>query len=620
MTTPLWKEPQVLRQTWQKLGQLLADPSQGNVAAVIGDLAKITAQSNITNASKFLSSFLRWKGKPFNLEKHFIFEELFSLRRAPSLLCIMARQVGKTVALAADSVYVCGNQPNINILHVTPLYEQIRRFSTMYIKPMIEESPLRHLLVAPQSVDTVLQREFINGSRMLFSFAALTCDRIRGLSADVLKIDEVQDLAHEHLPVIMETMSASPLQIFQASGTPKTFDNLIAVLHEESSMAEWFIPCIRCTTNGKRTWNIPCTEFHLAKMIGPLRDDITLDNPALICYKCGKPLYPSIGHWVHRYPERAWLFPGYHAAQPIMPTHYGSRQKWQVLLGKIAGRHNFTEDRLVNEVFGESFDRSSKLVSLSELDRVSVLGPNTDEHARSKCRQYQLLVLAVDWGGGGIQERSFTTMALLGYRFDGKIDVLWGKRLMTPHDHLAEAQVIMHYFRLFRPHYVAHDYTGAGALRETFLVQSGLHPSQLFAAEYVRAAIQQPVWHVPPTDYHPRDHYRVDKSRTLITTCSAIRVGQIRFFDRDYRGPDDPGLIRDFLSLTELKVQTTAAGELYRVGKIKGTIDDFAQAVNIGCACIWHRMKAWPDFGELVKYMVTEDQFNRLEHPEQFLQ
>jgi hypothetical protein len=407
----------------------------------------------------------------------------------------------------------------------------------------------------------------------------------------------------EHLPILLETLSASEWALRQYTGTPKTLDNTLEGLWQTSSQAEWFIPCLHCTT-----WNIPALEFNLEKMIGPYRTDISEKAPATICHKCGKAISPRLGRWVHRYPERVWSQAGYHVPQIIMPLHYAHPDKWSELLAKQAGKGNTTTNVFYNEVLGESYDTAAKLVTLTEINAVSVLGPNTDEAALARCAGYEFRVLGVDWGGGGEKQISFTTLALLGARSDGSIDVIWGKRLLTPHDHLREARDVLRYMQLFKPEILAHDYTGAGSLRETFIIQAGIPVRQVMPCQYIRSASQKPCYHVAPTPQHPRSHYRVDKSRSLLLTCALIKCKKMRLFDPDYRSDEDRGLLYDFLSLTEEKIGTMAAGEIYRIGRQEGFSDDFAQSVNLGCVAIWHRTGVWPNVADMTHYALTAEQ------------
>jgi hypothetical protein len=288
--------------------------------------------------------------------------------------------------------------------------------------------------------------------------------------------------------------------------------------------------------------------------------------------------------------------------------HYADPAKWAELKAKQAGVGNTPQYAFYNEVLGESFDTAAKLVSLTELNAVSNLGPCTLHAAREAQHKYVRTALAIDWGGGGEKQISFTTLAFLGMLSNGNIDVLWGKRLLTPHDHMREAQEIQHHWNYFRPTILAHDYTGAGSLRETFLIQSGIPAARVMPCMYVRSASQKPCRHIPPTQQHPRSHYRVDKSRTLLLTCTCIKCKAIHFFDADYKSPNDTGLIRDFLALIEEKTTTMAASEVYRIDRQAGMTDDFAQAVNIGCVALWHASGNWPDLGKIAYYNLAEKQ------------
>jgi hypothetical protein len=454
----------------------------------------------------------------------------------------------------------------------------------------------------------VLHKSFINGSQMLFSFALLDADRIRGISADEVDIDEIQDMNREHLPIIAETMSHSKWAIRKFTGTPKTLDNTLQGLWEESSQAEWFVPCFHCTTNGAPTWNIPAEEFHLLDMIGPWHADISEKNPATICYKCRQPISPRYGRWFHRYDERRWEHAGYHIPQIIMPLHFADPEKWSVLLAKQQGKGNTPTNVFFNEVLGESYDTASKLVTLTELNKVSTLWPNSDQAGRDHIGGYKLRAMGIDWGGGGEDGVSFTALALVGLRHNGKLDVIWGRRLLTPHDHIREARETLQYTMMLKPHVIAHDYTGAGTIRETLLVQAGIPRRVIMPCQMVRSAVAAPCYHVSPTEQHPRDHYRVDKSRTLLLTCSCIKMEHMQFFKSDYISDEDRGLIRDFLALTEEKVQTQAAGEIYKIGRAEGFTDDFAQAVNLACVAIWHREKEWPNLAALAEFSLTKAQ------------
>lgn len=548
----------------------------------------------------FLPFFYRWDGRPLTLAHHPQFESAYGLDFPKQTLYRTARQVGKSLTEAVSGTMRASLIPDFKVLYITPLFDQVRRLSSNYVRPLIENSPFKNLWTDATTDRSVLQRTFLSRGMLQFSFALLDCDRVRGFRTDELDLDEIQNMDRTHLPIIKETMSHSRWGLTRMSGTPLTPENFIDLLWHQSSQAEWIIPCLAC-----RRWNIPSLAYDLERMIGPWRADICTERPGLICagVKCGRPIDPRLGHWEHRQASKRSSFPGYHIPQPIMHIHYASPEKWTELLAKRDGQGGYTEDRYKNEVLGESCGRGVNLVGLDELKAACRL-PYTNDPKQmppadllERYYRYPHRVLAVDWGGGGEEMISLTTLALLGMAAGGKIDVLWGRRLLTPHDHHAEAEECLHWFRHFRCQYFVHDFNGAGDLRETVMVhgRSGLD-DRMVRVSYGRPARRQIVLYHPPSDVNPRGFYHVDKSYTLLVTCNAIRRGFLSFFRFDERSELEPGLVRDFLALYEDKRPTHFGGDLYTVRSNAMLRDDFAQAVNMGASMLWHSQDCWPNF------------------------
>ena len=573
---------------------------------------KLCEAGGIQTLEPLLPLLFNLNGRPYSLYDYFPFSPVFRTQMPTNLVLITGRQVSKSTSMAAHGVALSNSIPHFSTLFVTPRYEQIRRFSTEYVGTFIKQSPVRDLWTSTETTGNVLLRTFNNGSRMFFSFALLDVDRIRGIPAKKVGIDEAQDMDPDHIPIIRETMSASKeYGITQITGTPKTLDNFIHGEWMRSSRAEWFTPCFACGA-----WNIASLEHHLEDMLGPFRDDISEGSPATICYKCRKPINPRYGRWVHRHPERRWERLGLHVPQPIMPLHYAIPKKWSELLQKREGASNTAPHVFINEILGESSATGNQLVTLPDLQEAAVLPwannpmeppPEIFEHLG----EYRTTVLGVDWGGGGEDGVSFTVLALLGFRMDGKIDVLWGRRLLNPHEHIKEAKEILNYFQLFKPTFIAHDYTGAGILRETFLIQAGVPIDRIIPIQYVRSATHSLMTFHLATPQHQRTWYSLDKTRSLIYVTSSIKLKLIRFFQYDYKSDDVPGLLHDFLALIDEKRPGTHAGDIYLIKRATGFTDDFAQAVNLGCAAIWHANDAWPDFAAGANYRLTSDQIRQ---------
>lgn len=571
---------------------------QDSVMARAVLLKQLAGKGAFPSLEPILPLILNLNGRPYTIRDHYPFGPLFRVLTPKNQVWKTGRQLSKSTSLAAHGIVVANAIPFFKTLYVTPLYEQIRRFSNNYVRPFIDQSPIKSQWTGSDTENSVLQRSFKNKSLMLFSFALLDADRVRGVSSDRMCIDEVQDMDPDHIPIIQETMSYSRFAISHFTGTPKSIDNPLEGLYKRSSQAEWFIPCHSC-----KHWNIPSIDHDLDAIIGPMNIHISEKSPGTICAKCRKPINPRHGRWVHRHPDRRWQFAGYHVPQLILPLHFSDPEKWNTLLLKREGYGNMTQAQFYNEVLGESVDAGQKLISETELRGACILPwenhKEPDDKALANLNDYRTRVLAIDWGGGGEEGISFTVVAALGFRHDGTIDVLWAKRLLIGGDHLQEAVECMKWSTKFKCDFVAHDYTGAGTVRETVMVQAGFNLDRVLAMRLVRSASQDLIVYKPPTAINHRAHYSLDKTRSLLYTCQAIKLKQIRFFQYDWSSQDAPGLIADFLALVENKAESRLGGDIYTITRNTLLSDDFAQAVNIGCAGLWHINEAWPNFAQL---------------------
>ena len=562
-------------------------------------------QSKIPSLTPLLPLLLQLKGKPYTLDNHFPFEPFFRTRLPRVTLLKTGRQVSKSTSLAAQGVIFANAIPYFATLYVTPLFEMVRRFSHQYVREFIERSPVKRLFVGQKTLNSVLQRSFLNGSTMFFSYALLDAERTRGIPADKNVIDEVQDMQFDLLPIIHETLSGSSWAVRQYAGTPKSLDNTIEHLWQESSQAEWVI---RCQQAGCGHWNIPALAYDLYAMIGPARDDVSEQAPGVVCAKCRKPLNPRTGHWLHASPQKRWQFAGYHVPQIILPMHYANPEKWAILVGKMHGQGNTTPTTFLNEVCGESSDAGAKLLTVADLKRAACLPwPRKRPEALAQRSRYLHCLLAVDWGGGGgrlassldTEKRlrtSFTTVAVIGATVQGHLEVCYGERSVRTHEWEYEAQWVLQLLRDFQCEYLVHDYGGAGAGREVLIRQAGFPPQRLVPVKYHGAASKNLLVYHEPTADHPRHWYSLDKSRSLALTCLAIKFGHIRFFEYDFHSAEDPGLLHDFLALLEEKFSNRGGTDAYYISSHPSLPDDFAQAVNIGSCAMWHLLQQWPDF------------------------
>ena len=607
ITNNLAEIPDKVRKAAQFLMDLPSDTSvdASHYTSLVDALAVLYEAGKLTTLVPSLPLLLRLKGKPFSLHNHFVMEPLFTTRPPRSTVYKAARQISKSTSLAAQRALYATLIPYFSSLYIAPRFEQSRRFSNNYVKPFLTDSPIGQTMLNPAAEQSVLQRTFRNNSLLHFSFAFLDADRTRGIAADAVSFDEVQDIDTDFIPIITETLSASEYDWRQYAGTPKTMDNTLQLLWEESSQAEWITPCDSC-----HHWNIASVDYDLLEMIQAA-------GPS--CAKCGNLVDPATGHWEHRYPDRRNDFEGRHVPQIIMPMHYeinpatGDRTKWRQI---YIAKSKMDKAKFYNEKLGESCDVRVSLLTRENLQKASVLRhKNTMAEGLALVDQYHERTIGVDWGGGGEQGISYTTAAVLGHRPDGVIDLLYGERFVTVADPAEEAKILLRYFHAFRCSIFAHDFGGAGAIRETLMLQAGIPIDQIFPACYVRATAADMVTYKPPTNFSSRGYYSVDKARSLVLLCMLIKAGQFRFPQFESWSE----LSDDMLALAEDRHSMPSGPDIYLVTRKANRSDDFVHSVNYAALCYWHAHQHYPELAEKLGIRLTPEQETSLNPPPHIL-
>jgi hypothetical protein len=553
-------------------------------------------------------------GKPLTLDNHFQMRSLFSRVIPPQKTYKTGRQVSKSMSNAVQSILFAATNPFHNILHIAPLYVHIERFSNDYVAPLLAHSPCRNALTGPDCKRAILQRSLKNGSNLIFTFAFHDCTRVRGITANLLKYDEYQSLDQSFEPIINQTLAAAELKSsgrneeganlagIMRFGTPLTLDNGLEQAWTFSSQAEWCIPCRRC-----KKLNIPSLREDIEKMMGPKRrtEPVTPETPGLVCAKCGHYLYTREGQWIHLFPERREKHAGYHIPQCVMTFHCEKATAWERLQQYRFNENVMSKAQFYNEICGESYDHGQKLISVTDLKKVAVLPPKTDKDIHLKWiaqGRYKYWGVGIDWGGGGVSGISKTAFALAGMRSDGIIEVFTGYRSNTPNDHNREAARTRDICNVFRCQFAAMDYAVAGSLRYTKLLDHGFNSRMIVPMEYVKIGQGAIARHAPaiPEDLIPA-RIQMHKARSLLILSFLIRAGRIRFFEYDYKTPEEPGLLHDFTALAEEYVPMKTVGDEYRIIHVP-TLgpDDFAQAVNYAVCALYTFEGGYPDTGSIL--------------------
>jgi hypothetical protein len=473
--------------------------------AQINEIVRNESPETLLSRSDILPLLFKVRGVPYSLDGYPQFKEMYSSLLPRDMLLMCGRQLGKSMNLSRSEVLDCLTIPFFQILYVAPLQSQTQRYSTLYLKEAIGTCTFAQYIQMADSqgesriVKSVMHQTFYNDSGIQLTYAKTSSDRARGIYADRIDFDEIQDQLIDNIPVITESLTASSWGLRRFTGTAKTTDNTIESLWQDSSQSEWVMRCSGCNH-----WNIPNLD-------GKIMDMIHVDG--LRCVKCGKRLDVRAGQFVPAYPDRVPIFSGYHIPQIVVPAIVENPDKWSALFRKIM---HLPLPIILQEVMGISCSIGARIITQADIDRQSTL-PSMKE-LQKRAGRYAFTVGGVDWGIA--EHDSFTVHTIIGIAPDGQIDVLWARRFIgfDPEETLkAIAQ--------------AHTFYGCRMLAADFGM--GFDKNFLLANRFGIPVVQmQYVRQNKLLGYsalHSQARWTVDKTTALELLFLAIKYGRISF-------------------------------------------------------------------------------------------
>ena len=479
-----------------------------------------------TYGSDWVQDYLYLDGKPFSLLNHPFAVDIYD-QDNPSLLMITCRQVGKSTTIANMLTMRSCLTPYWKQLFLTPQQEQTQRFSQARYDRVLTQSPrLRGRWVDTSVESRVLYKRFKNGSECYLSYAATNADRVRGITAQEVFYDEVQDMDYDGvIPVVSEVQSSFDVAYERFCGTPKTMENTIERLWQQSTQTEWAIRCDGC---GKFSMLLDPRCFGLK---GP------------ICTACGAYLNPRHGVWVDQriFPEghKGPFRKGFHISQPMIPLNVPASMpkdsrsqaialgRWNRILAKY---ETYSQSKFMNEVMGRSDSLGVRLITLEELNAFCLDYAITDVPMSNK--SYDAIVAGVDWSGGGADGNSLTVLYIWG--------VLRGNDM-----HRVRLETL--YFKIYDstnpissgiiddiirkcPHYqvdlVIGD-AGGGALANDYL--RGALGERARQVQYKGGAGSAATATKPPFYWNKRDRYIAERTNMLDHFLVYVKNGGARF-------------------------------------------------------------------------------------------
>lgn len=387
-----WEEELSDNEIWKPEPEILEEPLVlESRSAKLPDTARLLPSKFAEYAFYYPST----DGQGFS---KFTFDGRRHMRRiydtpAKRILLFCGRQVEKSTLIGNISLTYCCLITAYRVLYVSPSNAQTKTFSNDRIKEPIETSPLLRKFTTSMLSSNILEKQFVNRSKITMRYAFLNADRTRGIPAFQLNLDEFQDIMADNIPVIEQCLSHAPdlLKRYIYSGTPKSLDNNLEYYRASmSTQGEWVVPCEAHTPHH---WNI-LGEKNIGKK-------------GLSCEKCGKvinPMHPK-AQWARMVEEAP--FESYRIPQLMVPW-----KPWEEIL---LDYERYPRDKFYNEVLGVSFD--SGLRPLTQGQLMECCNPHihmTDSTNYKTLSHTQPVYCGIDWGCHDDQTRILTES---GYKY-----------------------------------------------------------------------------------------------------------------------------------------------------------------------------------------------------------
>jgi hypothetical protein len=399
------------------------EPDPGDSPLTAEEIAKKQSGLIKVSPSQFVEFAIKVPSKKEQKLVPFSFEQRRYLRRpydsaANRTLLKTARQVEKSTLLGNKCLSMCCLDTSFNVLYVSPTKVQTNTFSQDRLKEPIENSEILKAWTTTKLSDNVFHKKFVNNSQITLRYAYHNADRVRGIPADLILIDELQDVLTDNIPVIEQCASHSEFKLYIYAGTPKSLDNCIERYWTDfSTQNEWVVPCDHHgLPNDPSTWHWNVLGIS------------NIGKSHLICDRCGAQIFPMHpnAQWAAMNPK-VWErlpepFDGYRIPQLMVPW-----KEWHEII------HSLETASLAvfhNETLGLSYDSGTR--PLRKQDLIDNCTPGllfTAEkfnELKLKFGKHTPIFAGIDWGGGS-STHSYTVIALGAY-LDGFFTTFYLRR------------------------------------------------------------------------------------------------------------------------------------------------------------------------------------------------
>jgi len=449
---------------------------------------------------------------------------LYNLK-SNAMMFKFGRQTHKSTTLAFKLSLPAIKYSPFHTLYVAPTGNQVSVFSTDKLNSALRESHIvRDHYFDTKTKDQISYKELRNGSKIYLRSAYHTADSIRGISADMTAIDEIQDVISDHIPVIEQSMSHSlakwehlaeeqpslPMHLFNSkiyAGTPKTVENTMEIYWNQSTQNEWII---KCENQGCKKYNF-INEYNIG-------------DTCLICNKCGKPIHYRDGQWVAMNPEG--FIDGFRLPQIVLNwvNNAKNEKAWQINI--IRTRKIYSTEKYFNEVLALPYAAAKHPMSVAEI--------------KGCCREYYMVEEAmalhdsvaksganfagIDWGKGDTASGTSYSMLTISTWHQSVFKVLFKKRYTgRMSEPIAQVKDMLRIINLFKCLLTIAD-TGDGRTSNAMMVQA-LGISR-FAEIYEHGSLKKKIkWD------KDKGYYIINRTQVMTDYIMEIKRAQVHFFN-----------------------------------------------------------------------------------------
>lgn len=474
---------------------------------------------------QFASNIFQLNGTPLHMPPESM-KHLIPIYNKPSTATVLkfGRQTHKSTILGYKTAIPAVRYPYYHVLYAAPTGKQVSVFSTDKLDTALKDSPIiKNNYFDTKTKDQISYKELVNGSKIYLRSMFHTADSIRGISADAVEIDEVQDIVSDQISVVEQAMSHSlakwerlketipglPMHLFNNklyAGTPKTVENTLErYCWANSTQNEWIIKCR----------NTGCKKYNFI-------NENNIGETCLICNKCGKPIYYEDGQWISM---GSGFIDGYRLPQIVLNwiNNRNNPQVWQVNV--IQTRKQYSIEKYYNEILAMSYAAARHPISVGDIKRCcsqndmleADLG-NTVKRLKGK-RTYA----GIDWGKGDTASGTSYSMLDIGTIENNKFVTVFKKKYTGKlSDAILQVNDMLRIIKKFDCTLTIAD-SGDGRTSNAMMVKV-LGP-QKFAEIYEHGTVKKKIrWD------KDKGYYLINRTQVMTDIIMEIKRQEVEFF------------------------------------------------------------------------------------------